>query len=155
MTLQIENNRNNIIRQLLLRMLLVRAALLICALRIKNSSCTLNDIHEESAERGEISTSMVGTYSYGGPGPHAVTQAGSNTYQYDANGNMTSRDGYAVVYDYDNRATTLNGANGSVQSVYDYTGQRVEKTAPIGTTVYMGKFYSCMNGAVPSTSSQV
>ena len=91
--------------------------------------------------------SQMGMYSYGGPGPHAVTQAGSNAYQYDANGNMTSRTGYAIAYDYDNRAVTLNGANGAVQSVYDYTGQRVEKIAPIGTTVYMGKLYSCMNGA--------
>lgn len=43
-----------------------------------------------------ISTTMLGMYTYPTSGPtsvrpHAVTVAGGNLYQYDANGNMTQR----------------------------------------------------------------
>ncbi|MDA8163109.1 MAG: RHS repeat-associated core domain-containing protein [Desulfobacteraceae bacterium] len=77
---------------------------------------------------------------------HAATQAGTNSYLYDANGNMTNRLGSPITYDYDNRAASLTGSGGTVQSVYDYTGQRVKKIAPSGTTVYIGKLFECTNG---------
>ncbi|MEN6438832.1 MAG: hypothetical protein ABFD97_09635 [Syntrophobacter sp.] len=34
--------------------------------------------------------SRVGAYTYGSSQPRRVTAAGSNTFGYDANGNMTS-----------------------------------------------------------------
>ena len=41
---------------------------------------------------GNLKTkSDVGTYVYGGAGPHAVSEAGGKTYAYDANGNLTER----------------------------------------------------------------
>jgi len=46
------------------------------------------------------SKSDIGTYSYGscGAGPHAVCQAGTKTYSYDANGSVISSDGRQVDY---------------------------------------------------------
>ncbi|MBI5756780.1 MAG: RHS repeat protein, partial [Nitrospirae bacterium] len=53
---------------------------------------------------------QIGNYTYGTK-PHAVTQAGGNTYTYDANGNMTGGGGRTIIYDYDNRPSrmTYNG----------------------------------------------
>ncbi len=81
-----------------------------------------------------------GNYVYNDPAHrHAVTNVGgSNTYVYDANGNMTNKNGTTIVYDYDNRPISI----GSNTFVYDYTGQRVKKN----TTVYIGNIYEC-NGS--------
>jgi RHS repeat-associated protein len=73
-----------------------------------------------------------------GTKPHAVYQAGSNTYQYDANGNVSARNGVTIIYDYDNRPTNI----GSTTFTYDFSGQRVKKNG----TVYVGKLYEC-NGS--------
>ena len=46
-----------------------------------------------------LSKTGVGDYTYGqNAGPHAVTQAGTATYVYDANGNNTSGDGRTIQY---------------------------------------------------------
>src|SRR4030042_1643547 len=94
-------------------------------------------------EIGNITyNSRVGSYSYWkdyyGTKPHAVRYAGSYTYEYDVNGNMTMRNGVTIVYDYDNRPTNI----GSLVLVYDYSGQRVKKNS----MVYIGKIYEC-NGS--------
>jgi RHS repeat-associated protein len=81
--------------------------------------------------------SQVGTYTYGAK-PHAVIQAGTNTYQYDANGNMTQRPNQTITYDYDNRPVSINRTT----FIYDYSGQRVKKNS----TIYIGKHYECTNG---------
>ncbi|MEW5745519.1 MAG: RHS repeat-associated core domain-containing protein [Nitrospirota bacterium] len=94
-----------------------------------------------------IYNSQVGNYTYDPAHPHAATQAGSISYAYDSNGNMITRGGKSIVYDYDNRPTRIAGTNGTVDSVYDYTGQRVKKIAPSGTTIYIGKHYECKNGS--------
>ncbi|MFZ1991549.1 MAG: RHS repeat-associated core domain-containing protein, partial [Alphaproteobacteria bacterium] len=82
--------------------------------------------------------SRVGSYTYGAQ-PHAVTQAGSNSYSYDANGNMQTRNGGTITYDYDNRPASI----GSTAFVYDYSGQRVKKNG----TVYIGKLYECLGSS--------
>jgi RHS repeat-associated protein len=86
--------------------------------------------------------SQVGSYTYWkdyfGTKPHAVYQAGSNTYQYDNNGNMTSSPGKTLTYDYDNRPVSISGTT----FVYDFSGQRVKKNA----TIYIGKLYECTGG---------
>ncbi|MGH6931101.1 MAG: hypothetical protein ACREEE_01560, partial [Dongiaceae bacterium] len=64
-----------------------------------------------------LSNSALGAYTYplpGGPRPHAVTQAGTRTYAYDANGNMTANAGQDIVYDGENRPASVGG----VQFVY-------------------------------------
>ena len=129
--------RNIIMRQLLLRMFMIKVALVVYALRRNHIAVVLDVVRWETGDSGKTNNSI---------GPHAVTQAGSSGYQYDPNGNMTNRTGYAITYDYDNRAVSLAGGGGTVQSVYDYTGQRVEKTTLADTTVYIGKLYECTNG---------
>ncbi len=69
---------------------------------------------------------------------HAVIQAGTNTYQYDANGNMIASTQRDIFYDYENRPISINGTT----FIYDYAGQRVKKN----NTIYIGKLYECTNG---------
>jgi RHS repeat-associated protein len=88
-----------------------------------------------------IYNSQLGSYTYGTK-PHAVTQAGSNAYSYDANGNMTNKAGVTITYDYDNRPV----AAGTTSFVYDASGQRVKKITPGTTITYIGKHYECTNG---------
>ena len=83
--------------------------------------------------------SQVGNYTYWkqvyGTKPHAVRYAGSYSYEYDANGNMTKRNGITIGYDYDNMPQQI----GSTTFKYDYSGQRVKKNS----TIYIGKLYEC------------
>jgi uncharacterized protein RhaS with RHS repeats len=89
--------------------------------------------------------SQVGNYTYptNGIRPHAVTQAGANSYVYDANGNMTSGAGRTITPDYDNRPKTITKSGVTATFVYDYAGQRIKKTVGTTTTVYIGKLYIC------------
>lgn len=81
--------------------------------------------------------SQLGSYTYGAK-PHAVIQAGANSYTYDANGNMTQRPNQTITYDYDNRPVSINGNT----FIYDYAGQRIKKN----NTIYIGKLYECTAG---------
>ncbi|MBI5665027.1 MAG: RHS repeat-associated core domain-containing protein [Nitrospirae bacterium] len=91
-----------------------------------------------------IYNSRVGNYTYG-TRPHAVTQAGTDAYTYDCNGNMKSGAGRTFTYDYDNRATSIVKAGAATISVYDSSGIRVKKVTPGFTTIYIGKHYECTN----------
>jgi len=74
-------------------------------------------------------------YNYPNPQqPHAVREVGSNTYFWDANGNMTMRYSKAgsrfLCWDEENRLTTVHdeGANPILSSyIYDAGGERVWK----------------------------
>jgi RHS repeat-associated protein len=83
--------------------------------------------------------SQVGNYYYNSSRPHAVYQAGSNTYGYDNNGNMITAPGKTITYDYDNRPSSIN----STTFVYDYSGHRLKKNS----TIYIGKLYECTGSA--------
>ena len=88
-------------------------------------------------------------YNLSGPGsirPHAVTSAGGNTYNYDANGNMTDGAGRVLVYDFENRPTQITKAGVTTDLVYDGDGGRVMKTVGGVSTIYVGKTYVCENG---------
>jgi RHS repeat-associated protein len=88
-------------------------------------------------------------YVYGSSHPHAVTGAGGNSYGYDANGNMESGAGRAMVYDYENRPVTMTVGNLETTMVYDGDGGRVKKsvrnltTQAVTTTLYIGQLYEC------------
>ena len=80
---------------------------------------------------------MNGTaYTYGAK-PHAVTVVGSNNYVYDANGNMTSKSGQNLTWDYENRPVVVAGET----YVYDGDGNRISKTVSGATTLYINKYY--------------
>jgi RHS repeat-associated protein len=76
-------------------------------------------------------------YSYGAK-PDAVTQAGSASYAYDANGNMTTRGAQTIGWNVDNQPTTISGGT---SFVYDGNGNRVEETTGGQTTVYINQYY--------------
>jgi YD repeat-containing protein len=95
------------------------------------------------------STTMLGAYTYNPSGPnsvrpHAATAAGSNSYQYDANGNMiqrvevngTQRITYTQQWDEENRLKVVTATQGSVVSVtqfiYDGDGNRALRINPDG-----------------------
>ncbi|MBI4847635.1 MAG: hypothetical protein HY808_03540, partial [Nitrospirae bacterium] len=96
--------------------------------------------------------SRYGNYSYNDPAhKHAVTNAGADTYTYDANGNMTGGAGRAFIYNYDNRAISVRYGNKVVVSWYDADGNRFEKNVfpAVGvptTTTYISKLYECTDG---------
>ena len=81
-----------------------------------------------------------------------MTVAGSNTYQYDANGNMESailNNGVTIKtfsYDFENRPVgiTVNGV--ATQFVYDEAGARIKKIGTAGTSLYVGGLYELSAG---------
>ncbi len=93
-----------------------------------------------------------GYYYYDDPNhKHAVTRIEKNgqtidTYQYDANGNMTGGAGRTLTYDYDNRPTSILYNNKATVNVYDAFGNRARKMVPSQTqdiTTYIGQLYEC------------
>jgi RHS repeat-associated protein len=76
-------------------------------------------------------------YSYGAQ-PDAVTQVGSTSYTYDANGNMTNRGIQTITWNVDNQPATISGGT---SFVYDGKGNRVEETTGGQTTVYINQYY--------------
>jgi len=68
--------------------------------------------------------------------PHAVTAIGNDTFSYDANGNMLTRDDGGVTYnqewDVENRlAAVTNTTTGeTTRFLYDHSGQRVKTVQP-------------------------
>jgi RHS repeat-associated protein len=87
---------------------------------------------------------------------HAVTSAGNNSYQYDANGNMKERvigdQHTALEYDAENRLVKVcQDTNGNAACnegetivasfVYDGDGNRVQSTMSSITTTFIGNYY--------------
>ncbi len=84
--------------------------------------------------------SDVGAYSYGAR-PHAVTQAGGNTYSYDANGNMISGDGRTITYSSFNKPTQITRNGRSATFSYGPNRARYKKVNHKGeTTLYVGPY---------------
>jgi RHS repeat-associated protein len=95
-------------------------------------------------ELGNIThKSDVGAYSYGAgvAGPHAVTHAGSNTYVYDANGNMTSGAGRTIQYSSFNKPTQITQNGRSATFSYGSDRSRFKKVNHKGDiTLYLGGY---------------
>lgn len=84
--------------------------------------------------------------------PHAavtVTVGGTQqTYNYDANGNLTHRPGQTLSYDAEHR---LIGVSGPVTATYSYDGdgQLVRRDTAEGTTLYLGPYLEAFAPAHP------
>jgi RHS repeat-associated protein len=94
--------------------------------------------------------SQVGSYTYPTSGsssvrPHAVTTAGSNTYSYDANGNMTAGAGRSFTYNLENKPLTITVGGQTTTFVYDGDNGRVKKIVGSTTTRYISQLYECEN----------
>ncbi|OYY93773.1 MAG: hypothetical protein B7Y41_09905 [Hydrogenophilales bacterium 28-61-23] len=107
--------------------------------------------------------SDVGAYSYTGAKPHAVTQAGANTYTYDANGNQLSGAGRTLgwtSYNLPNQIVeAINGTPSTTTFLYDYNHVRAKQTSPGKTVIYLnpridlgGHYHKEVAGAVTTES---
>ena len=99
-----------------------------------------------------LNNSQVGRYTYNTSGatstrPHAVTRVGTNTYSYDANGNLSRGGGRTLTWDAENRPTRIVKDAVTTTFVYDGDGGRVKKTVQGTTTVYIGQLYVCTDTA--------
>jgi RHS repeat-associated protein len=76
---------------------------------------------------------------------HAATSAGTNSYCYDPNGNMTRRTiggvNYSMTYNAENRMTGMSGTGVNASFVYDGDGARVQGTVGGATVAYVGAHY--------------
>jgi len=91
---------------------------------------------------GNISSrSDVGTYSYHASKKHAVTAAGSNTFAYDANGNVITRNGATLGWASYDLPTALVAGSNSASFAYAPDRSRwrqVATTAGVtATTIYV------------------
>jgi RHS repeat-associated protein len=77
--------------------------------------------------------------------------ANGNSYAYDANGNMTSRNvggqSFTLVYDTENRLVSVTGA-ATASFYYDADGKQVIGTVNGVTTYYVGQHYEKKSGVV-------
>jgi RHS repeat-associated protein len=84
---------------------------------------------------------FVGSYTYGATcggvkaGHHAVTKAGSQSYCYDLNGNMTSGDGRTMVYSTFDKATRIQKGSHVTQFAYSPARSRYKRTDSSGTNI--------------------
>lgn len=106
---------------------------------------------------GNITTkSDVGSYTYPASGassvrPHAVTGAGTNTFAYDANGNMSTKNGSTITWFSYNLPNKINKGTSYAQFFYGAGRGRYKQIAvtaaggplPAGTetTIYIGGLF--------------
>jgi RHS repeat-associated protein len=105
--------------------------------------------------------SDVGAYTYGtgianGAGIHAVVGAGNKSYQYDANGNMTSGDGRTVAWSSFNKPTLITKGTSSAAFSYDASRARYKKVNHLGDiTLYVGSLYEKHTKGVGTANESV
>lgn len=84
------------------------------------------------------------TWTYDATKKHAVRQAGSSsfTYNYDANGNAITRNGYSIGWNKSNYPTSIAGSGETASFYYDGNNQRWKQVYVSGatteTTLYIG-----------------
>ena len=119
------------------------------------TSWTLNSQPSESyaynSSTGNLMPKGATTLQYNNAShPHAVSNVGSNTYAYDANGNQTTRviasgslaGTYNLSYDAENRLVQVKKNNSAIATyTYDADGRQVKSVVNSVTTLFVGAHY--------------
>ena len=83
------------------------------------------------------------TWTYHATKKHAVVQAGSNTYSYDANGSAETRNGHGITWTSYNYPSVINGPGKRLTFSYGPDRQRYRQVYENGslteTTMYIGE----------------
>ncbi|MDQ6956517.1 MAG: RHS repeat-associated core domain-containing protein, partial [Mariprofundaceae bacterium] len=108
---------------------------------VSNSAGILQKSYSYDPIGNITNKSDVGSYTYDPNHPHAVQTAGGNTYIYDANGNQTSGAGRTLAWTSFNKPSGIWTANGYTGFGYDANHNRITKTTPTSSTVYIGKIF--------------
>ncbi|WP_321778400.1 RHS repeat-associated core domain-containing protein [Sulfurimonas sp.] len=86
-----------------------------------------------------LSKSDLGSYAY--QKAHQVVAAGSNTYEYDANGNAVRKNDTTITYSSYNKPTQIEDSNHKTNFFYAPNRARYKKTLDGDTTYYAGKLF--------------
>ena len=132
------------------------------------NAASLQLVLEAGAEPGIDSMALIDDVAVMPAHPHAARAMGNgNSFEYDANGNMTVRreklDGISYVYTQtwtvDNRLASVirSDVTGTILATttigYDGDGVRVKKTDPSGATYYLGTVEVLITGTTQLTTS--
>ena len=74
--------------------------------------------------KSDVCAGTASCYTYHATRKHAVVTAGSQTYGYDANGNMTSRGGAAIAWTSDNLPASIAHTNGNSSQFFLWAGRQ-------------------------------
>ena len=106
-------------------------------------------------------TTYTFSYAYSGPQPDAATTIGEQNYTYDANGNQTgftdtdSAQKQTMVWDEENRVTSLSNNGQETDYTYDAGGQRVIKRGAQGEFSYVNQYFTVRNGQIATKQIMV
>jgi len=102
------------------------------------------DTHGETQPGG---ASYSWTYAYNGPHPHAPSQVGDRTFQYDLDGNLVEQDSTTngtrrtLAWDSDDRLSAVADNGQTTGFLYDSTGIRTNRAGQGGETIYVNKWF--------------
>ncbi|MBN1258257.1 hypothetical protein JXA05_00715, partial [Candidatus Peregrinibacteria bacterium] len=88
-----------------------------------------------------LTSSDLGSYTYGDTHPQAVTSANSVTYTYDDNGSLTGDGTWTHIWDSRNRISQSSDGNTTISYAYDETGRRYLKDDGTTLTLYVNRYY--------------